>query len=395
MQRNRSQSGNERVFLTGLGPICPLGIGVGSLATAFWEVSEGIPGEEGEEPSGPLAAPQVDLSEFIETTRPYVDRHSEFALAAGAMALGWAGAEETGLQPERSGLATGTCFGNASSLETFQQVIRAKGMRLASPVLFPHCYANTSNSLLCIEFGLRGYNQNFCGDVLCSARAIQAGHRAVRIGRADLMLAGGVDALSERLGDVLTESGCAPTDLPPGEGGCLLTLENEESMERRGSQAISELAAVVSRGTGVSGAAVDEEAEQRLAGAISSAISTALEEAGMWEGDLGAVFLPVPAEGDDPVGRAGKRALSDFSQLPTFSPMPALGHTFAAAFPLQCTCAALVLSQGALPSPPRLEEVSKGVELWVEQMPHGLLGDAVLVLGWTPRHVIAAILRAV
>ena len=383
-----------RVFLTGLGSLCPLGVGIGSLSASFWQTPH-YAREEAEpaDTSGALRVPEFDLADFIATTRPYLDRHSEFALAAGAMALGASNDEEGGLSPQRSGVATATVFGNVASMETFQEIIHTKGMRLASPVLFPHCYPNTSNSLLCIEFGLRGYNQNFCGDLLCSGRAVGAGFEAIRTGRADLMLAGGCDALSDRMREIL-QAGEESEGPPVGEGACLLALENEHSMSERGAQPICEIPAVASRGTGVAARADSTENERRIETTIVSVIERALREANMWEGDVGAVFLVPPCGVDKSIAAAADKALSSFWQLPTFLPLARTGQTYAAAFPLQCTAAALVLSQGVLPSVPRLENVRKGVEMWVEQMPSGMLGDAALVLGWSHRHVIGAILKS-
>lgn len=396
MAKNTAQNGNaasSRTFVTGVGSVCPVGLGIEPFANAFWRASDfEETGTSGQGPD-PVTVPEFDLSDFIDTTRPYVDRHSEFALAAGAMALGWGGTEEECGPEPRSGLATGTLFGNVTSMETFQEIVRAKGMRLASPVLFPHCYSNTSNSLLCIEFGLRGVNQNFCEDLLCSARAIQSGYRAIRNGKADLMLTGGIDALSDSLRDAVS-SDAETDDLPVGEGACLLALENEHSISRRGSQPICELVGLVTRGTGVSAPPADDDDFQSIGQTVAQVVTEALDGAGLWEGDVGAIFLCPPFTGGSELQRAGEGALESFSQLPHFWPLKSIGQAFGATFPLQCAAAALVLTQEAIPEAPKLEDVRQGVEMWIEEMPSNLLGDSVLVVGWTRRHAACAVLRS-
>ena len=42
----------------------------------------------------------------------------------------------------------------------------------------------------------------------------------------------------------------------------------------------------------------------------------------------------------------------------------------------------------------KLEKVEKGVELWLEQGPSPMLGEAALVLDWSAHGVVAAILKA-
>ncbi len=392
----RSAAGH--VYVTGAGPVCALGLGVDAFASGFWGArarGQQLARRGGRRPRDAVRrVPDFDLSDYVESKRPYLDAHSRFAFAAVSLALASSSPVPRVAEPSRSGLALGTLFGNMASQEAFQRLVRQKGMRLASPMLFPHCYPNTTNSLLCIEFALRGYNQNFCGDSLCGARTLQAGHGAVRAGLADLMVVGGCDALTEPLLRALRQESAGPEAPALSEGAGFLVLENEHSVNQRDSTPICELASVVSGGTGVVGRAAGEHDEERIAGAVRSAIAGALAQAHLWEGDVGAVFIAVRHEGDDLVSRAGAQGRRGFSQLPTFHPN-AVGRAFAATFPLQCTAAALLVNEGRLPRAPKLQRVEKGVELWVEQVPSSLLGDAALVLGWSAHSVVAAILKAV
>jgi len=404
MPEDRDQSqpagrptGRERVYVTGLGPVCAFGLGVDAFAGGFWAHVDPVRqlASGGVAPPHPTVrtVPDFDLTDYIEAERTYLDAHSRFALAAGSLAFACASAEPEISDPARSGLATATVFGNMASLEVFHRAVKQKGMRLASPILFPHCYPNTTNSLLCIEFNLRGYNLNFCGDSLCGARTVLAGREAVRCGLADLMLVGGCDALGERLIGLLQQerSGEGPLTLSDGAG--FLVLENERSIERRRSTPFSEVVSLASAATGLPGAPQEGGEQERIVQAIRRAITSALDEAGLWEGDIGAVFLATSRDGDDTVSRAGALALSGFSQLPTFSPDAIAGAAFAAAFPLHCIAASLIVNRGVLPAPPKLQNVKKGVELWLEQAPSPMLGDAALVLGWSAHGAMAAILK--
>ena len=156
-----------------------------------------------------------------------------------------------------------------------------------------------------------------------------------------------------------------------------------------------ELSCLVSRGTGLSRVPSGAGDEASIAEAVSAAIAAALEEAGMWEGDVGVVFLAAGTGAGDPVSGVAERALSAFSQLPTISLYDVLGETFAARFPFECAGAALVLSKGSMPPSPRLERVQDGVEFWVEKPSLSLLGNAALVVGWSFHSVVAVIFKGI
>ncbi|MFP4176019.1 MAG: beta-ketoacyl synthase N-terminal-like domain-containing protein [Candidatus Brocadiia bacterium] len=387
--------GARRVFVTGLGPFTALGAGTGDFASAFWEAyreGHALCGEKTSVPSRRI--PEFDLDDFVETTRPYLDRHSKCALASGAMALSPREHPDEEAGGDRRGVTTGTVFGNMASMKTFQEMVYEKGARLASPVLFPHCYANTTNSLLSIEFGLRGYNQNFCGDFLAGAAAVESGFRAVRDGKVDLVLSGGGDVLPADLRrSVLGQA--SGNRRSPAEGMCLFGLGNEDVYPASNREAGCELCTVVSEGTGLVAPPEDESMVAQLAGRIRDTIDRAVEQAGMWEGDIGAVLTCPPPEPETGVEQAADEVLERFGELPVIPPLRATGHTFAAAFPLQCVAGLLVLLRGTLPSVPELTDVREGVEMWFEQEEPELLGEAALVVGYSYREVTVAILKGI
>ncbi len=392
-------AGSERVYVTGLGPICVWGLGVEAFARGFWEgttlLTERQRAARGTHEIALQRVPEFNLSDYIGSTHPYLDLQSRFGLAAASLALGSAGVEGQVPQPGRSGLATASVFGNVATQETFRRTVRQKDVRCTPPTCLSHGGANATNDLVCVEFGLRGYNQHLCGDSLCGSRSLETGWHAIRSGLADLMLVGGCDALSDRLLEVLSEEYLEPGAPPLSEGACLLVLENESSMEQRRGRPICELLCLVSRGTGLAGRPQTDEDSDRIAGAISSAISSALEWAGLWEGDIGLVVLPVAHNEGDRASSAAQQALSCFSQVPTVSASRLAGETFAAGFPLECAAAALLLNEGRAPLPPKLDRVQKAVEFWVGQEPQALLGEVALVLEWSNHCAVAALLKAV
>ena len=391
---------HERNFVSGLGPVTALGPGTAELLGAFYSsdpLSAGMEPGTGQphKRREVMRVPPFDIADYVKSKRPYLDPNSRFAIAACAMALQGSGIEEHFLVPSLSGLLTASMFGNVFTQEHFQRVVRKKGMRLASPMLFPHTFANATNSLIAIEFGLRGYNLNFCGGALCGAQAVEAAFRALKQGRADVMLAGGVDALSASLLAALEPNDTGQNVPPLSEGAGFLVLERESSLKARAGTPLCEVSAAVCCETGLRQPAEDESAVRQVTNALKGAIASALKAAAMWEGDVGAVFLVSASGISQAAAKAELEAIADFSQLPLLAAKEYLGETFAAAFPLECIAATLVLREDLVPPTLLLEGVRDGVEFWLEERPQPLCRDAALVLGCTPHLAAAAILKNV
>lgn len=392
----RPNSG-RRVYITGIGPVCAFGLGVEAFAAALWDGvhrAEGLLTGDETTRADVRRVPEFDVQHYISGTRPYLDRSSEFGLAAAALALESCGVGREVPEPARTGLVIGSVFGGMASQDAFQRVVRQKGVRLASPILFPHCYANATNSLICIQFNIRGYNQNLCGDRLSGARSIEAAVAALKLERADLVLAGGCDSVCEpavgTLADERTRS-CLP---PLGEGACLLALESEDAANARGAEPICEVAAAASHETGLSGPPQCAEEEERMASALRTAVADSLAGADMWEGDVG-VVVRAGADGKDTLySRAIDSALASHSQAPGVSVGARLGETFAASLPLECAAAALMVNENAIPAKAVLQNVAGGVEIWKEQDSPAMLGGSALVVGITQHTAMAIVLRA-
>jgi len=324
----------ELILISGLGPVTCLGPGLDRLAERVEDapVARGLHGA-GQVVPKLCTVPEFDLEDYIETRRPYLDPHTRCSLAACALALDNARVEQDEVDPARCGLCLGTVFGNVETQGMFQQMVTQKGMRLGSPVLFSHSYPNSTASVLSIEFALKGYQQNFCGDLLCGAQALEAALLALRAGRADVVLAGGADVpgrgLLERLARGLPDG--AP---PPGQGASFLLLETQGSVERREGFAFCELGSVVCLGPGTEGSAGS------LAERLEEAVDRAMHEAEVWDGDVGAVFLCSGAVLSAEAAEAERRLVSRFSQVPLLTMKAFAGETFAAGFPLECTAAA-------------------------------------------------------
>lgn len=143
----------------GMGWILPGGTGCG---TAFW--TEDIAAATAEESAGTLAG--FSAKPFLNSVKGYLDPASSYCLAASALALFGTGGPPAdaarGLR-EQAGICSLTRYGATLSGFRFYQQFLEKGARLASPLIFPHGYANTAGNLAAIEFEFGGPHMVFYG----------------------------------------------------------------------------------------------------------------------------------------------------------------------------------------------------------------------------------------
>jgi 3-oxoacyl-(acyl-carrier-protein) synthase len=144
--------------VTGIGWVLPGGTGSGAgfidLARAWhWQ------------PSDNAALAGFSAKDYLASVKGYLDPASAFCLAAAVLALGGRAPTAAGSgQRPRSGICTSSRFGATLSGYRFTEQLLQKGPRLASPLIFPHSYANTAGNLAAIEFGFGGPHMVFYGE---------------------------------------------------------------------------------------------------------------------------------------------------------------------------------------------------------------------------------------
>lgn len=168
------------------------------------------------------------LENYLTSQKTYLDRCSALALAGCALALRDAQIGSLS-NAEKFGIALGTHFGCLETMKSFWDKAAEKGVRLANPLLFSHSYLNSPISLCAIEFGLKGYHATFCANEYSGLEAVRAAFDAIRLGHADAMVCGGVDAVTP------TRLLCAP-DEQPGEAAVFFILESEKHAQVHGAR---------------------------------------------------------------------------------------------------------------------------------------------------------------
>jgi 3-oxoacyl-[acyl-carrier-protein] synthase II len=212
---------DRRVVVTGLGLVTPLGTGKDAFARRLFG------GESGVRPitlfdtarfASRLGAQVSDFTpqDFIRpATLRRMDRLSRMATAAARMALDDAGLQIDSQNRDRVGIVLGTAFGSTDVAAQFAKVIFTDSPRRANPILVPNTVMNAPAGHAAIELGVRGVNTTVNHREVSAETALAYAAGEILRGRADAVLAGGGDILSEFFFDVLTRFRA----LSPGDGG--------------------------------------------------------------------------------------------------------------------------------------------------------------------------------
>ncbi|HYG55216.1 MAG TPA: beta-ketoacyl-[acyl-carrier-protein] synthase family protein [Burkholderiales bacterium] len=249
-----------RVAVTGAGVISPLGNSMEALRESLASAKPGISRlpEALAEGSGVQAAARVDWDPsgmFKEAEAANLDRVSQFALAAAAQAIAASGLELAAADRTRIGVSWGTGMGGAATLETSYKTVYGKGDWRLRPLTVVMAMNNAAGSNVAVRHGLGGPFANFSTACSSSAMALGEAMRTILAGRADVIIAGGAEALLtpgtlaawQALRTLApadaqdAAASCKPFDkrragLVLGEGAAAVVLESEAHARKRGAR---------------------------------------------------------------------------------------------------------------------------------------------------------------
>jgi 3-oxoacyl-[acyl-carrier-protein] synthase II len=249
---------NDRICITGIGVISPIGIGreefLFSLKTGrsgIEKINEFDTHFSRSKKGGMVRS--FNPKDFIPASKiRRLDRASQFAIAASKLALADAEFSVTQENSSRVGVVLGSGFCGLSSSEEFHRGQVLKGFLDLNPMLFPNTVPNAPSSYVSIELGIQGVNSTLVQSFCTAEAAIFFACDQLRKRKADLILTGGVDELSEFLFRGFSELHLLATDLGHGETSCpydkmrnglalgegagLLVIESEEHARSRGGR---------------------------------------------------------------------------------------------------------------------------------------------------------------
>ena len=256
MSNASKMSISDRLCITGIGVVSPIGIGKEEFLSSLKNGRSGI--EEIKEFDTHFSRSKkggvvrsFHPKDFIPASKiRRLDRASQFAIAASKMALADANFSVTQENSARVGVVLGSGFCGLSSSEEFHRGQVLKEFLDLNPMLFPNTVPNAPSSYVSIELGIQGVNSTLVQSFCTAEAAIFFACDQLRKRKADLILTGGVDELSEflfrgfsALHLLATDQGHGERSRPYdnmrnglvlGEGAGLLAIENEEHARSRG-----------------------------------------------------------------------------------------------------------------------------------------------------------------
>lgn len=257
---------SRRVVITGMGAVTPLGLTVQKSWESILAGKSGVGAVTRFDASAfpvRIAAelPGFDVEEFIDKREARkMDPCTHYGMAASLMAWKDAGFEDGGYDADRAGVLIGSGVGGIQTFETQHTVLMEKGPRRVSPFFIPMMIADMPSGAVSIALGLKGPNFATVSACASGAHAIGVAFQTVRVGDADIMVAGGAEAaickmalggfanmkaISSRNDD--PERASRPFDAERdgfvlGEGAGVVVLEELEHAKARGAHIVAEVA---------------------------------------------------------------------------------------------------------------------------------------------------------
>ncbi|MEW2579764.1 beta-ketoacyl-[acyl-carrier-protein] synthase family protein [Streptomyces syringium] len=370
-------AGTNDVVVTGLGATTPLGGDVASTWSAMLAGQSGISRitEEWADGfpvriAGRLKAEPTEVLDRVQARR--MDRCEQIALVAAREA--WADAGRPDVDPERLAVVIGTGTGGALTLLGQDDILEASGVRRVSPHTVPMLMANGPAAWVSIDLGARAGAHTPVSACASGAEAIAMGMDLIRLGRADVVVAGGTEACVHPLplaGFAQAKAHSRRNDEPQrasrpfdvdrdgfviGEGSTVVVLERAEFAAARAARAHATLAGagVTSDAYHITGAHADGQIR---------AIRQALTAAGLSPLDIEHVHAHATStpQGDLVEAESITEAIGTHPAVTATKSMT--GHLFGAAGAIGALAAILAVRDGVIPATQNLDSLDPKVKL--------------------------------
>lgn len=254
----------RRVVITGLGVLSPVGNNVEDTWANLLAGKSGIAEitlfdttdlavKIGGEIKGFVAEDWIDPKEAR-----HMDRCVQFAVVVAAQAMKDSQIDMANEDPDRVGIIFGSAAGGVGTLVAQQTIFMERGPRRVSPHFLPNFLVDSASGQVAISIGAKGPNMAVVSACATGAHAVGEAMETIKRGDADVMLAGGTDAVlapvvvagfinMRALGDDVTpQQASKPFDARRNgfilaEGAAALVLEEYERAKSRGAHIYAEV----------------------------------------------------------------------------------------------------------------------------------------------------------
>ena len=361
----------RRVVVTGLGTLSP----VGNTADEFWSAL--LQGRSG---LGPITrfdttgyptriAGEVrnfDPLNFVDKKDARrLDPYLQYAIASSALAVQDAAIDTGKVDGTRFGVLIGSGIGGITTLLESHRNLLEKGPDRVSPFFIPMLIANMASGLVSMRFGAKGPNSAVVTACATGNHAIGDSYKIIQRNDADVMIAGGSEAIIVPLtiaGFCSMKAMSTRNDEPTkamrpfdatrdgfvaGEGAGIVVLESLEHALARDARIYAEIV-----GYGMTGDAHHMTAPDPEGDGAARAMAAALRDAGLDGGAVGYINAHGTSTqyNDKFETIAIKRVFGDHARrLAVSSTKSMTGHLLGAAGGIEAIATVLALHHGVLP----------------------------------------------
>jgi 3-oxoacyl-[acyl-carrier-protein] synthase II len=378
---------SDDVVVTGLGATTPLGGDVASLWDGLLAGRSGIRTIDAEWPdkyelpsriAGALAVEPTEVLPRVEARR--LDRCEQVAMVAAKQAWADAGYGENNddsvVEPERLGVIVGTGIGGVHTLLNMDDLLETQGLRKVSPLTVPMLMPNGPAAHVGLALKARAGVHAPVSACASSAEALAWAFRMLKMGEADVIVAGGAEAsitpicmagfcqartMSTRNEE--PDRASRPLDAARdgfvlGEGAGMMVLERGDYARARGARIYGRLAGIGTSSDGYHITAPDPEGAGQI-----RAVRAALRSADLSPADIGHVNMHATSTpvGDPAEAAMVRKAIGDHPILT--APKGSLGHLLGASGAVESIACLLSVRDGIIPPTANLENLDPAVEL--------------------------------
>jgi len=331
----------DSVVISGIGVISPLGSTLGQIAARFCAGQRALRplSDMGVDSAfgAPLDEIPVDVIPADKRSRiGRLDRLCRLFLSAAYAAVGAAQLSIDDADADRVALSFGTGLGCLLTNAEYNQKLVEHGPTAASPRLFAYTVSSAAAGEVSIALGIKGANVTSHAGLAAGLQAIGYGFDLIRMGKADVVLAGGADALGAALVRGLADMQLLKTraaqafrspvaGVCPAEGAAVVVLERGDRALRRGARVLARIDGYAA------GFEPSLTQRRREPTAIAETMCRALALSGRAAGDVGVVITSAHATALDALELAALQSVLADSTSPVLcAPKAACGETFGA-----------------------------------------------------------------
>ncbi len=375
----------RRVVVTGLGMISPLGLNVEDTWKAI------LAGKSSVRPIDHFDASDIncricsrvlnfDANQYMtDKDARKRDLFIQFGLAAGVQAIQDSGIEVTDSNSHRIGISIGSGIGGLPMIEKCHAILLESGPRKISPFFIPGVIINMISGNLSIMYGMHGPNLATVTACTTGTHNIGLAARTIAYGDADVMVAGGAEMATTRLGisgfaamRALSTRNDEPAKASRpwdkdrdgfvlGDGAGVLVLEEYEHAKKRGAKIYAELT-----GFGMSADASHITTPHPEGLGAAMAMENALRDANLAPEKVQYINAHGTSTmaGDELEVLAIKRCFGDHAyKLAVSSTKSMIGHLLGAAGSVEAIFTILALRDQIAPPTINLDHPSEGCDL--------------------------------